>query len=198
MPSQEKPSLSRVSSSGPEGERPELEQLVAVARIGRGEAAVVEADGEARGRVARRLGVPDVAALRCRWTLSRRPGTTDEFEADGVLDALVTRTCVVTLELLEEAVHETFSVVFVPASAMPVEDDSDPDSPDLVPYDGAAIDLGEATVEQLALALDPFPRVPDELRAAGDDAFGDAGASEGAADARPNPFSVLAARRGNG
>ena len=29
-----------------------------------------------------------------------------------------------------------------------------------MPYAGGAADLGEATVEQLALALDPFPRKP--------------------------------------
>ena len=34
----------------------------------------------------------------------------------------------------------------------------DPDHPDELPYDGASLDLGEATVEQLALGLDPYPR----------------------------------------
>ena len=31
---------------------------------------------------------------------------------------------------------------------------------DTIPYDGAAIDLGEAAAETMALALDPFPRGP--------------------------------------
>ncbi|MBN9990995.1 hypothetical protein JND45_16805, partial [Listeria monocytogenes] len=41
---------------------------------------------------------------------------------------------------------------------------------DTMPYDGAAIDLGEAAAETMALALDPFPRGPNAaaaLRAAG-------------------------------
>ena len=183
--------------------RPELSRPIAIARIARGSPIVVEADAVERALVARRLAVPDIASLRCRWEL-RRGGTDGDVEADGVLDALVTRTCVVTLEPLEEVVHEAFSVLFVPEERMPEEDDGDPDSPDLVGFEGAAIDLGEATVEQLALALDPFPRVPDALRAieAADDLEIDDGSGGGAAAAqeepatRPNPFAVLASRRG--
>ncbi len=179
--------------------RPELSRPVAIARIGRGDTVLVEADAAERAPVAHRLDVPDVASLRCRWTL--RPGATDGwFEADGLLDALVTRTCVVTLEPLEETVHETFAVLFVPEAEMPDEDDGDPDSPDLVPYDGVAIDLGDAAVEQLALALDPFPRVPEVARDGGDETptgvpHGDGG---DAAETRPNPFAVLLSRRDKG
>ena len=41
---------------------------------------------------------------------------------------------------------------------------------DIVPYEGGAIDLGEAAAQTLVLALDPWPRAPDAdvaLRAAG-------------------------------
>ncbi len=42
-------------------------------------------------------------------------------------------------------------------------EEDDPDEPDQLVYDGVAVDLGEATVEQLALALDPYPRKPDAV-----------------------------------
>ena len=35
---------------------------------------------------------------------------------------------------------------------------------DVVFYDGAAIDLGEAVAETLSLSLDPYPRAPDAER----------------------------------
>ena len=194
-----RPHITAPDAPGSASSRPELSRPVAIARIAPGCAVLVEAEAAERAPVARRLDVPDVASLRCRWAL--RPGGTDgTFEADGVLEALVTRTCVVTLAPLEETVREAFTVLFVPEESMPAEDDGDPDSPDLVPYDGATIDLGEATVEQLALTLDPFPRVPDVLRAAPDEASAEMGSGGGgeAPATRPKPFSILAARRGKG
>ena len=75
------------------------------------------------------------------------------------------RTCVVSLDEFEAGVDEKFRLRFVPAGAE--SDDPDPESEDEVPYTGDFLDLGEAAVEQLALALDPYPRKPDaELPAA--------------------------------
>ena len=55
-------------------------------------------------------------------------------------------------------------VRFVPAKpgsrTTPTTRSSTPTPIDEIPYEGDRIDLGEATVEQLALGLDPFPRRP--------------------------------------
>jgi hypothetical protein len=65
------------------------------------------------------------------------------------------------------------SVRFVDESADTGEGDEielDADSLDTIPYEGGAIDLGEAAAETMALALDPFPRGPNAaavLREAG-------------------------------
>ena len=64
----------------------------------------------------------------------------------------------VSLEEFEATQRETFKLRFVPAG-MEI-DDQDPESDDEIPFDGGVIDLGEAAVEQLALDLDPFPRMP--------------------------------------
>ena len=113
--------------------------------------------------VAGRLELPLVRLLACHYTLTRPlAGATrrreGEIVAEGHLRASVVRECVVTLELFDEIIEEHFRVRFVPAGTE--SDDDDPEADDEIPYEGASIDLGEATVEQLALSLDPYPRKP--------------------------------------
>ena len=78
--------------------------------------------------------------------------------AQGLLQVRLTQVCVVTLEPFESTVAESFTVHFVLSGHLSSGDD--PDEPDELIYDGALVELGEATVEQLALALDPYPRSP--------------------------------------
>ena len=126
---------------------------------------MVEADVEERDALATRLRIVAVLALRCRFTLKRFGST---VVAHGVLQARVVQSCVVSLEPVEQAVAETFELRFVPAGRESTDDDMDPETPDELPYDGTRIDLGEAAAEQLALALDPYPRHPDAALGAGD------------------------------
>jgi uncharacterized metal-binding protein YceD (DUF177 family) len=155
----------------------EFHRPVAVERIGAsGLDATVEAT-EAEGQMlARRMAIPAVSSLSCRYRLTALPGGT--VLAEGHLCAAVVQTCVVTLEPFEAAVEERFRVRFVPAGAE--SDDEDPDADDEIPYQGAVIDLGEAAAEQLALALDPYPRKPD------------ATLPQAAGDAAVSPFAALA------
>ena len=101
--------------------------------------------------------IPSLAALRCEWRLRSRVG--GQFEAEGSLRARLHQVCVVTLDEFATDIVEEFSVVFVPSGA---ESDGadDPDEPDEIPFEAGVLDLGEATVEQLALALEPYPRKP--------------------------------------
>lgn len=159
---------------------PELHRPVALDRIGpQGTEVLVEAEPEELRRLAERMGVPGIGALRCRFRLRRIGGET--VEAQGELHARVTQVCVVTLDEFEGTVDETFTVRFVPDG---MEDaHTEPDTVDEIPYAGGAVDLGEAAAEQLALALDPYPRKPG------------AELSEEAPEPDANPFAVLAARR---
>ena len=61
-------------------------------------------------------------------------------------------------------VAEAFTVHFVPDGTE--TEDCRLDAPDEIPYQGSAIDLGEAATEQLALALDPYPKQPGAEQAA--------------------------------
>jgi hypothetical protein len=56
---------------------------------------------------------------------------------------------------------------------------------DIVFHDGAAIDIGEAIAQTLALALDPYPRAPDA-----EAALKEAGVKS---EAEAGPFAALAA-----
>ncbi len=123
----------------------------------------VASSADERDAVAGRLELSLVRLLSCRYVLTRPlAGATrrreGEIVGEGHLRATVVRECVVTLELFDEVIDERFRIRFVPAGTE--SDDEDPEADDEIPYAGASIDLGEATVEQLALTLDPYPRRP--------------------------------------
>jgi len=137
---------------------PELYRPVATDRIGpEGLSVVVEATEAERIALAKRLGLPAVHALSCQFDLRGLPGET--VAAAGYLSAQLAQVCVVSLDEFEAAVEERFVIHFVPQGRL--SDDPDPGSPDEIPYSRGEIDLGEAAAEQLALALDPYPRRPD-------------------------------------
>jgi uncharacterized metal-binding protein YceD (DUF177 family) len=160
---------------------PELSRLIPLDRIRADDLPFkVESTADERDAVAGRLQESLVQALTCDFVLRRQIGTKrgGEIAADGRLRASVQRECVVSLELFVEQIDEKFHLRFVPEGSE--SEDDDPDSADEVPYAGTVIDLGEAAVEQLALALDPYPRKPG---AALPDDF---------LDAPSGPFAALA------
>jgi uncharacterized metal-binding protein YceD (DUF177 family) len=135
----------------------ELHRPQPAARIGpEGLETQVEASPAECAALARRFGLPAVRALSCRFRL--RPLAGGAIAADGLLRAEVVQVCVASLEEFPAAVTEAFTVRFVPAGSE--RDDPDPESVDEIPYEGGRLDLGEAAAEQLALALDPYPRKP--------------------------------------
>jgi Large ribosomal RNA subunit accumulation protein YceD len=135
----------------------ELSRPVALAKIGRGGLALqTEATPEECKAVAARMDVPAIRSLECSFRLS--------VEDDGVsvaalgrLRALLTRVCVVSAEEFETVTEDEFEVRFVPTGQE--REDADPDDIDEIPYEGDAVDVGEAAVEQLGLAMDPYPRM---------------------------------------
>lgn len=123
----------------------------------------VLATGDECSAIAGRLVVAEVRAFSARFVLSRPlAGSTTrregEIEAQGWLRAVLLRECVITLDLFEQVVEEPFRLRFVPSGTE--TDGDDPEADDEIGYAGAAIDLGEAAVEQLALVMDPYPRKP--------------------------------------
>ena len=164
----------------PGGDAFEVSRPLALDRVGAaGFEVLVQADTSELPAVAARLGVPALHSLRCAFRLRRVGGSV--IEAQGDLVASLTQRCVVSLDDFDSTATERFLVHFVPAGTE--DEDPDPDAPDEVPYEGNVVDLGEAAVEQLALALDAYPRRPGaELPAE-------------ASEPGPGAFSALAALR---
>lgn len=136
----------------------EFTRKLAIERIGpAGYDLTVEANAAELSGLATRLHLPEVNALTCRFRV--RPAQNGTFIAEGWLDAMVTQTCVVSLDDFPALVSDHFVVCLVPAGSE--SNDIDPESIDEIPYRNGEIDLGDAAAEQLALALDPWPRKPD-------------------------------------
>lgn len=149
----------------------------------------VETSAAEREAIAGEFRLIDLPVLEAEVTLSRPGGRT--IEASGRLHARLHQPCVVTLEPVEQEIDETFRRRFVPrpaaeAPAVDIDLRPDEDAPDF--YDGRRIDLGAVVLEELALAIDPYPRAPGaELPAS----------VTGPADSATNPFAALAALRGD-
>lgn len=159
----------------------ELSRPLPADRVGAGGLAVtVEATADECAAVARRLLLPSVAAVRCDWSLRPAPGGV--VEAEGSLRARLHQECVVSLDPFPVVVVEEFAVRFVPAGTES-ETADDPDEPDELTIEAGTFDLGEATVEQLALALDPYPRKPGAVL------------PDAATDIPDTPFGALAKLR---
>jgi uncharacterized metal-binding protein YceD (DUF177 family) len=142
---------------------PEFSRPVSVARLGSDSASYqIAANPREAAALAIRFGIPAVHSLEATVNLQRRPGGDIAFMAD--LRAAVTQSCVVTLAPLDVTIAEPFTLVF---RAGIDEDEADrialEDLEDEIvePLVDDVIDIGEVVAQQLALALDPYPRSPD-------------------------------------
>jgi uncharacterized metal-binding protein YceD (DUF177 family) len=141
---------------------PEFSRPHRLDAIGRGESGVtIEADAAERAALATRFGLLAIDALRASLSVRR---DASGIVARGHLSAAVTQPCSVTGEPVPARVEEDFAIRFVPEPGDAAADEVElsEDDCDTVFYTGGAIDLGEATAETLALALDPFPRSAEE------------------------------------
>ena len=145
----------------------------------------MRAEPEECAAIARRLELKEVQELEAQCKLDR-PKHGESIRVRGNLKAKVTQTCVVTLEPLPVEVVAEFERLYVPGWTPEMEGEEetvDAEAPDIEPLEGDSIDLGEAVVEELSLALDPYPRHPG-VEVAQDDASD-----------LPTPFQALAALR---
>ncbi|OUJ14091.1 DUF177 domain-containing protein [Acetobacter okinawensis] len=179
-------------------EKPEFFRPLAVRRIGMlGTDMTVEATPDECGKVARRLGLQDVAMLRCRYRL--KDDGRGVVTAEGAMAVRFTQTCVVSMEAFEDMMAGSFVVRFVPAAQFVEPDVPDMDAIDEIPYDGQDIDLGEAVVEQFALDLEPYPHAPDVALPPGlimDEEEADRLGLAEEAEKKASPFAGLARWRG--
>jgi uncharacterized metal-binding protein YceD (DUF177 family) len=143
---------------------PEFSRLLPVAQIGMTEISrSVEATPEECARLAARLGLQSLIIFTATFRISRQAGG-DEYLANGRLHARAVRSCVVSLEDFTEPTDVAFTIRFVTDEASEDEALEAPydyeDGPDEVLYANDTLDLGEAAVQEYALALNPYPRKP--------------------------------------
>ena len=145
------------------------------------------ADEIERREVAKRLALPSIECLDAHVTLTRNG---DIVRAEGRLAAALDQSCVVTGDPVAAHVDEPFALIFMPepqAHRPDEEIELGEEDCDTVFYDGAAIDLGTAIADTLALNLDPYPR-----SAGADAALKEAGVMS---EAEASPFAALAKLR---
>ncbi|MEZ5864911.1 MAG: DUF177 domain-containing protein [Geminicoccaceae bacterium] len=153
----------------------------------------IAADPEECRRVALRLELVALTSLTFGGRLEHgpRPGV---LILRGRLEADATQRCVVTLEPVAAHLDVEIERYFVLGPEAAVEEILiSPDDEEPEPLDGSWLDLGEIAVEELALALDPYPRAADadaRLEAQRAAMGGDAGT-----DAAGSAFAALAALR---
>lgn len=170
---------------------PEFSRPVPLGLVGpEGRPMVLEARPAECEALARRLGILGVAAVRAELDL--RPAAGGAVVARGHLSARVTQECVVTLEPIEQAVEEAVALRLLPPGQEPADGPEDMD--EIAAGPGGVVDLGEVMAEQLALALDPYPRAPDATLPAEVTESGE-GESEAGPAAPASPFAALAALR---
>ncbi len=127
-------------------------------RIRDGERVDLVADDNERRAIAERLDLPSLDRLEAHAS-HERDG--DTVRATGRVAASREQRCVVTGEPVAAHLDEPFEIAFVPeprAGEVPEEVELRPEDCDVVFHDGAAIDLGTAIADTLALSLDPYPR----------------------------------------
>jgi uncharacterized metal-binding protein YceD (DUF177 family) len=149
-----------------------------------GERLDLVADDNERRAVAERLGVGSIDRFEAHVALER---TVDVVRARGRVLAALEQSCVVTGEPVAAHVDEPFAILFMrepPASGPDEEIELGESDCDVVFHDGAAIDLGGAIADTLALSLDPYPR-----SAGADAALKEAGVIS---EEQASPFAVLA------
>ena len=107
--------------------------------------------------VARRLGLLALEDLRAEGRVAETPGR-GLVEVTGTLHAQVVQRCDVTLEPVPQAVEASFRRLFALAASSERDVLVDPELDEPEPLPEGLLDLGEIAVEELSLALDPYPR----------------------------------------
>ncbi|NBB51643.1 DUF177 domain-containing protein [Rhizobium sp. CRIBSB] len=137
---------------------PPFSEIIRLNQIGSGLTRRLEPDAASRQRIAADVDLQALESFIAEITVAP---TDSGWRLSGWVRADAVQTCGLSLEPVPARVDTTFRIGL--AEPREVQDneiiiDLDDDAPDLV--EDGKIDLGQYAVEQLVLALDPFPRKP--------------------------------------
>ena len=141
---------------------PELSRVVKLSVLG--EAPVngeIFAAADECTKLAKRFDLPEISSLAAQYQLVSGG---KEIKARGLITATLTQTCAISGQPFSVDVREEFQIAFVKkAEALTPEAEIELASEDcdVMEFENAQIDIGEAVAQSLYLALDPYPRGPD-------------------------------------
>ncbi len=143
----------------------EFSYLVAQDAIGRSGALTLAANEAERAAVATRLGLETLDRFEVAAVLEP---TAEGARLTGTLTADVVQACAATGLPVPASITAPFALRYVAALDLPGEPEAEvelgDEDLDIMPLEAGGVDVGEAAVQTLALALDPFPRHPDADR----------------------------------
>ena len=166
---------------------PEFSRPVRIDTLGEQPRAItITAEANERAAIAARFDLLALDRLEAELSLSRRG---EEVAVHGTLRAALVQACVASRAPVPATLAAPFDILFRPLPEPGQADEEielSESEMDVVFYDRAEIDVGEAVAESLSLALDPYPRSPEAeaaLREAGVKAEG---------EEENGPFAALA------
>lgn len=168
---------------------PEFSHIVTLADAAQGRTVRIEAGEAVRAAIAKRL---DLAALDRFVVTAEVRAVAGGIAARGAIEAAFVQSCAATALPVPAKLAEPFDLRFLKGAEPVVDPDEEieisDDDCDILPLEGDRIDIGEAAVQTLSLALDPFPRHPDADRIL---------AEKGVlSEEQAGPFAALAKLRG--
>lgn len=143
----------------------EFSHVVTVAEAGRSRDLALDADPAALSAIAARLGLVELRRFAVRANVRAVAGG---IAVSGHVDARLVQRCAATDEPVPATIDEPFDLLFLrdAVGSAPEEEEVEISSADcdILPLENESVDIGEAAVQTLSLALDPFPRHPDADR----------------------------------
>ena len=182
-----------MSAVRPTNVTPEFSKLLAVTDVPpNGKVVRFEVGEGERAALATRFNL--IALDKFKGTANVKPWRRHGLVVEGTLEADVVQACIATLEPIDAHVKSSFTLNFLPLEMIErdaakasdkeiIVDVQNEDPPEAI--ENGVIDLGEAMSEQLAIAIDPYPKKPGAVFKPAEIT------SAEVTEIKPNPFAAL-------
>lgn len=141
---------------------PELSKIIKLSDIG-GAALTgqIIANDDQLKALAKRFDLPSIESIAADYRLEAKE---HEIKFTGNIQSDLHQACAISGQPFPVQIAEAFNIVFEEKNDTPPSEEEielAPEDCDVIEYEAAQIDLGEAIAQTLYLALDPYPRGPD-------------------------------------
>ncbi len=142
--------------------QPELSKIIKLSDIGGTPlTGQIVADEDQLKALATRFDLPSIEAITADYRLEAKE---HEIKFTGNIQSDLHQACAISGQPFPVQITEAFDIVFEEKNDTPPSEEEielAPEDCDVIEYEAAQIDLGEAIAQTLYLALDPYPRGPD-------------------------------------